>query len=238
VFVGDTSGDAVAGDPVTFQTYSRTGKGRCGKLSKTRATTDDNGSVTISYTASSSDVACDLAAIEGDGGRSADSVIYQGKAQAQAPTIHAQFPSTVVAGGAPTTFTVAVNNPSDTTLPNAQVYFELFPGDSSGTVKASQVQLSYSTTGAAGQFTPINLTGDTASGDSIAGYEGPLQGSTVAPKSSMTFTLRLSLDASVPMEIADTPLLAIEAYLEQIDSASGSGTVLDDTYASDLHVTH
>jgi hypothetical protein len=238
VFVGDTSGYAVSHDPLTFETYSRTGKGHCGKLSKTHATTDDNGSATVNYTASASDVACDLVAIEADGGDSADSVIYQGTAKAQSPTIHAEFPSSVVAGGTPTTFSVAVNNPSDHPLPNAQVYFELFPGDSPGTVQASQVHLSYSTTGAAGPFTPIKLTGDTASGNSIAGYEGPLQGSSVAPKSSLTYTLQLSVDGTVPQETANKPLLAIEAYLEQIDSASGTGTVLDDTYASDLHVTH
>ena len=238
VFIADTSGYAVSGDPVTFETYSRTGKGRCGKLSKTHATTDDNGTVTISYTASNSDVACDVAAIEGDGGQSADSVIYQGASKAMAPTIHADFPSSVNAGGAPSTFTVTVNNPSEEPLPNAQVNFSLFAGDSPGTVKASQVHLSYSTTGATGQFTTINLMGTTAPGDSITGSEGPLQGSVVAPKSSVTFTLRLSLDGTVPAENANKPLLAIEAYLQQIDSASGTGTVLDDTYASDLHVTH
>ena len=237
VFVGDTSGNAVSGDPLTFETYSRTGHGQCGKLSKTHTATDDNGSATIDYTASASGVACNLVAIEADGGESADSVIYQGKAQAQAPEIHAEFPSSVVAGGAATTFTVVVKNSSDEPLPNAQVYFEFFPGDSSGTVQASQAHLSYSTTGDTGPFTPITLTGDTASGDSIAGYEGPLQGSTVAPKSSVTYTLHLSLDGTVPQETSKKPLLAIEAYLEQIDSASGTGTVLDDTYASDLHVT-
>ena len=238
VTVGDTSGYAVSGDPVTFETYSRTGDGHCGKLSKTHATTDDSGSVTVGYTASSSDIACDLVAIEADGGNSADSVIYQGKVQSMAPKMHADFPPSVRAGNAPTTFTVAVNNPSDKALPNAQVDFDLFPGDSPGTVQASQVHLSYSTTGAAGPFTPIGLTGDTASGDDITGYEGPLQGSTVAPDSSVTYTFQLSVDSSVPKETDNKPLLAIEAYLEQIDSASGTGTVLDDSYASDLHVTH
>jgi hypothetical protein len=238
VFVGDTSGNAVSGDPLTFETYSRTGKGQCGKLSKTHAMTDDNGTATIKYTASSSDLVCDVAAIEGDGGQSADSLIYQGTAKAHAPTIHADFPSSVVAGGPPTTFTVTVNNPSDEPLPNAQAEFELFPGDSPGTVQASQVHLSYSAAGASGPFTPISLSGDTASGDSIAGYEGPLQGTMVPAKSSVTYTLHLSVDGSVPKETANKPLLAIEAYLQQIDSASGTGTVLDDSYASDLHVTH
>ena len=238
VTVGDVNGDAVSGDPVTFETYSRTGDAHCGKLSKTHGTTNDNGSVTISYTASSSDVACDLVAIEADGGESADSVIYQNKAEVHAPKIHADLPSSVNAGGAPTTFTVAIDNPSDKPLPNAQIDFDLFPGDSHGVVQASQMHLSYSTTGAAGPFTPIELMGDTASGDDITGYEGPLQGSTVAPESTVTYTFQLSIQSSVPEETANKPLLAIEAYLEQIDSAAGTGTVLDDSYASDLHVTH
>jgi len=42
----------------------------------------------------------------------------------------------------------------------------------------------------------------------------------------------------VPAEEQNHPLLTIEAYFDQIDSASGSGTTLDDSYASDLHVTH
>ena len=57
-----------------------------------------------------------------------------------------------------------------------------------------------------------------------------------SPPSPSPFAL--SLDGTVPAENANKPLLAIEAYLQQIDSASGTGTVLDDTYASDLHVTH
>jgi hypothetical protein len=134
---------------------------------------------------------------------------------------------------------VAVENPAGEPVPNAQIDFSLYPGASSaGTVNASQVHLTYSTTGAGGPFIAIPLTGDTANGDSITGYPGPLEGTPLAPKSTVTYTFHLALDASVPEESGDHPLLDIEAYLEQIDSASGSGTVLDDSYASDLHVTH
>jgi hypothetical protein len=104
-------------------------------------------------------------------------------------------------------------------------------------VNASQLHLTYSST-AGGPFVAIPLSGDTANGDSITGYEGPLQGSTLPPKSSATYTFRLSVDAGVPKESDGKPLLSIEAYLQQIDSATGTGTVLDDSYASDLHVTH
>jgi hypothetical protein len=238
VVVGDNAGDAVSGDHLTFQTYARNGKGRCGNLSKTHTVTDDGGAATVTYTASTADVACNVAAIESDGGRSADSVLYQGREQALAPTIHANFPDSVPAGGAPVTFTVALDNPSADPVPNAQIYFSLYPGTSSaGTVNAAQVHLAYSTTGTAGPFSAVPLSGDTANGDSIIGYPGPLQGSPLPPKSTTTYTFHLSLDATVPKEAGGHPLLDIEAYLQQIDSASGTGTVLDDSYASDLHVT-
>jgi hypothetical protein len=239
VTVGDKAQNAISGDSITFQTYSRTGKGHCGKLNKNHATTDDTGAVTVKYTASTAEVACDVAAIEGDGGRSADSVIYQGTSQSGAPTIHAAFPSKVAAGGAPVTFTATLDNPASSLVPNAQIDFAFFPGDASPPkVDASQVHLSYSTNGDAGPFTPIALSGTTARGDQINGYAGPLQGSTLGPHSKTTYTFHLSVDGSVPHESGNHALMAIEAYFQQIDSASGSGTVLDDSQAYDISVTH
>jgi hypothetical protein len=238
VVVGDSAGNAVSGDPITFQTYARNGKGHCGKLSKAHAQTDDSGAATVTYTSSTANVACDVAAIEGNGGQSADSVLFQGTTQAEAPTIHAKFPSSLPAGGAPSSFTIVVDNPSSTPVPAAQVFISFYPGASgAGQVNASQLHLTYSST-ATGPFVTIPLSGDTAKGNSITGYEGPLQGSTLAPKSTATYTFHLSVDASVPKEVNGKPLLGIEAYLQQIDSATGTGTVLDDSYASDLHVTH
>jgi hypothetical protein len=239
VVVGDKAQNAISGDPITFQTYSRSGQGHCGKLNKNHATTDDVGAVTVKYTASTADVACDVAAIEGYGGRSADSVIYQGTSQSGAATIHAALPSTVAAGGTPVPFTVTLDNPAANPVPNAQIFFAFFPGDSSpGKVDASQVHLSYSTNGAAGPFTAIDLSGTTAKGDEINGYAGPLQGSTLGAHSKTPYTFHLSVDGSVPHESGSNALMAIEAYFQQIDSASGSGTVLDDSQAHDVHVTH
>jgi hypothetical protein len=54
----------------------------------------------------------------------------------------------------------------------------------------------------------------------------------------VTLTFHLSADNSAPAEANGHALVAIEAYFDQINSASGSGTTLDDSYASDLHVTH
>ncbi|HEY6473820.1 MAG TPA: hypothetical protein VIY26_13090, partial [Acidimicrobiales bacterium] len=238
VGVGERNNQPVSGDPITFQTYVRSGKGRCGRLSKGRATTDDGGVVTVTYTASTSDVPCEVAAIEGDGGQSADSVIYQGTSQAEAPTIHAKFPASVGAGGMPATFTVTLTNPSSTPVPNAQLTFSFFAGNSSSPkVDASEVHLAYSSAGVGGPFTAIALSGDTSNGDSITGYAGSPVGSTLPAKSTLMYTLHLSVDSDAPAESNNRPLLDIESYLEQIDSATGTGTVLDDSTAFDLQVT-
>jgi hypothetical protein len=174
----------------------------------------------------------------GQGGLSASSVIYQGTAQSLSPTIKATFPSSVQAGGSPLTFTVVATNPSSDPVPATQVDIAFYQGGSaSGVGQASQIHLAYSTTGA-GPFTPVALSGTTASNDAIEGYAGPPQGTMLAPHSTQTYTFQLSIDAGVPQEKKGQPLLSIEAYLDQVDSASGSGTTLDDSFASDLHVTH
>ncbi len=239
VVVADRNQDAVSGDPITFQTYARSGKGQCGKLNKTRVKTDDNGAATVTYTSSSANVPCEVAAIDGQGGISADSVIFQGSSKALAPTILASYPSSVTAGGTGDTFTIVENNPSSNPLPGAQINFSLYPDSSkSPKVDSTQVQMSYSTDGSAGPFTPIALSGDTGNGDEIQGYEGPLQGTTLAPNSKVTYTIHLSVAGNAPAEKKGAPLMDIESYLEQIDSASGTGTVLDDSLAYPLQVKH
>ena len=55
------------------------------------------------------------------------------------------------------------------------------------------------------------------------------------PKSSETITFHVSLASSVPVSKA-APMLAFEAYLDQVNSADGSGTTLADTYATDMKV--
>jgi hypothetical protein len=239
VVVADTAGDAVADDPITFQTYARSGDGNCGRLSRYSGRTGQGGDITITYTASTGDVVCEIVAVEAYGGQSSNSVIYQGVTQGKAPTIHAKFPTQLQAGGAPTIFTVTLDNPSSDPVPATRIDFAFFPGDGTTTaVQASQLQMSYSTDGPAGPFTSMALSGDTANGDQIEGYPGPLQGSTLAPHSAETFTFHLVADATLPIERGSHALLAIEAYFDQINSATGSGTTLDDSYASQLHVTH
>ena len=237
IVVGDNAGDAVANDPITFQTYARSGDGNCGKLSRYSGRTGEGGDITVTYTASTGDVECEIVAVEAYGGQSSNSIIYQGATQGEAATIHANFPTMLQAGGAPTTFTISLDNPSSEPIPATRIDFAFFPGDgTTKAVQASQLQMSYSTNGSAGPFTNVALAGDTASGDDIEGYPGPLQGSALAPHSTETFTFHLSADASTPVEQGSHALLAIEAYLDQINSATGSGTTLDDSYASQLHV--
>ena len=128
-------------------------------------------------------------------------VIYQGETQSEATTIHAQFPSSLQAGGAPATFTITLDNPSADPVPSARIDFSFFPGDGTkATVESNQLHLSYSTNGANGPFTDIALTGDTASGDDIEGYPGPLQGSTLPAHATETFTFHLNVDSSAPVE--------------------------------------
>ena len=237
VEVGDQAGDVVTADPVTFQTHARTGTGPCGHLSKTHLTTGTDGTAAVTYTASKANVVCDVTAIEGDGGRSADSVIYQGTTRAQAPRLIAHFPAAVRAGNEGQTFTITVENPSGSPVPDARVDFSFYRGTKAPGVRASQIHLAASAHGASGPFVPIALTGDTTGNDSVTGSAGPPEGSPLAPHSTVTDTFRLSVAASVPRARDGRPLLALEAYLDQIDSASGSGATLDDSYASNLAVT-
>ena len=130
--------------------------GLCGKLSSTEATTDANGDATVTYTASTYNVACWVLATEADGGRSAVSVIYQGTAQKDSPSLVASFPTSLHAGGSPTTFTTKEANPSSQPVEAAHVQFVIYPGTAkSKDVNADQVHLSYSTTGPNGHFTKL-----------------------------------------------------------------------------------
>jgi hypothetical protein len=247
VTAADASGDGVAGDHFHFNVGLQFAEGQdapsgsepgglCGKLSSTEATTDADGNATVTYTASTYNVACWVLATEAEGGRSAVSVIYQGTAQKDSPSLVASFPTSLHAGGSPTTFTVKMGNASSEPVGAARVQFEIFPGTAkSKDVHADQVHLSYSTTGPNGHFAKLALSGSTSDGNVILGDIGPPQGATVPPKSSQTITFHVSLASTVPVSKA-TPILAFEAYLNQVNSADGSGTTLADTYATDIKV--
>jgi hypothetical protein len=233
VAVGDQHGYIVQGDHVHFSTGLEYGNGLCGKLSSHEAVTDAEGHATVTYTASKFNVQCWVTATESDGGRGAESIIYQGTDVKFSPNLTAEFP-TSLRPGRTTTFTMTATNPSVHPLPDAQVDFTAFPGD--GTKKnigADQLHVSYSMHGAGGHFTNIALSGSTGGGNDITGYLGSAVGATMAPHSSQTITFHVSLARDVPTS-KTVPLVAFEGYLEQINSAAGGGATVGDTLATQI----
>ena len=233
--VSDTSNYSVVDDPVHFTVGVQSGTGQCGTLSRTDKPTNNDGNADITYTASTSNVSCYVVAVEGHGGKSAEAVIYQGTTQKQSPAFVAQYPTTLQAG-ASKDFTIKAANPTSTPVPAIRPEFVIFPGDgATQNVNAGQVQLSYSTTGANGTFTSVPLTGSTINGGAIEGWVGPLQGLTLAPDSTTTYTLHVGLASSVPAS-KSKPLFAFESFMDQINPANGTGATLADTNAYQVKV--
>jgi hypothetical protein len=116
-----------------------------------------------------------------------------------------------------------------------RITFDAFPGD--GTTQhldARQVNLAYSTTGPNGSFIPVALDGNTGDGV-IEGIIGSAGGVTLPAGSSETYTFRVSLAHNAPLS-KTKPLVAFEAYLDQVDDASGSAATLGDTAAYQILV--
>jgi hypothetical protein len=236
VTASNATGNPVSGNNIHFSVSVQSGNGECGTLSSSEQTTAPDGHARVTYTASSYDVACSVLAVDAEDGRSASAVIYQGTAQKDSPTFHAAFPSSLQAGGAPVTFTIRAANLSSAPVPETRAQFVIAGGTANArNVNASQVHLSYSTTGPNGPFTAVDLTGSTSGGEFIQGYLGPPQGSTLAPDGSETFTFRVTLASNVPVSKA-APLLAFRASLDQVDTASGSGATLVDSNVADVTV--
>ncbi|HTT92691.1 MAG TPA: hypothetical protein VMF65_24260 [Acidimicrobiales bacterium] len=235
VAVGDTHGYAVQGDHVHFSTGVEYGTGLCGKLSSHEAVTDYYGHATVTYTASKFNVQCWVLATEAEGGRGAESILYQGKDVKYSPSLVAKFP-TSLRPGSTTSFTMTATNPSPHPLADAQVNFYIYAG--TGTKKnvdAGQVHLSYSTHGPSGHFANVRLTGSTSGGNDINGYLGPAVGATMAPRSSETITFHVTLARNVPVS-KTVPLVGFEGYLFQVNSAAGGGATIGDTLARDITV--
>jgi hypothetical protein len=225
----------VVGDPVHFTVGVASGSGQCGTLSTSDKTTNSDGNADITYTASTSNVSCWVIAAEGKDGQSAEAVIYQGTMQKQSPTFDAQFPKSLQAGGS-SDFTIKAANPTSKPIPEIRPEFVIFPGDgATQNVNANQVQLSYSTTGTNGTFTPVVLTGSTIKEGAIEGWVGPLEGITLAPNATTTYTFHVALASSVPAS-KHKPLFAFESYMNQINPADGTGATLADTYAHQVRV--
>lgn len=138
--------------------------------------------------------------------------------------------------GEVTTFTMKEDNPSSSPVPNTNISLQIFAGGSkSPSVKASQVQLSYSTNGPSGSFSAVPLSGSTADGNVITGTIGQQAGAPLSADASRRLTFHVTVVRGVRLS-STTPLLAIEAYLDQVNSASGTGASLADTYATNVTV--
>ncbi len=230
----DDAGNAVPGDQISYSTYTAAGQGNCGTLSTGSAVTDTGGHATATYTGGTDSVVCAVVAVEALGGRSATSLIYQGDTQSSAPTASDTFPRSIEAGGAASTFSTTFTNRSANPIRSARIEFDIYPASNTASeVKASQIHLSYSTAGSSGASKQVDLSGTTGSGGIIYGYVGPLDGVTIAPHSTTTVTYHLDLASSVKTD-AKSPLISVEAFLDQVNTASGSGTTLADTYATDV----
>jgi len=233
--IADQNGNSVQGDHVHFSTGVQSGNGQCGTLSSTDKNTNAAGNADITYTASTDDVSCWVLATEALGGQSAQAVIYQGTTQKAAPTFHAAYPASIEAGGSGTTFLIKATNPTSQPIPAARIWFVIFPGSSTAkNVDASQIHLTYSPTGT-GNYAAVPLTGSTADDGAIQGYVGPEQGQTLPANATKTYTFHITLAPNVPVS-KTAALLAFEAYLNQINAASGSGATLADTYATNVKV--
>jgi hypothetical protein len=233
VISSNAAGDALSGDHIHLTVSAQAGYGRCGTLSRTDTTTGGGGRAEVTYTASKGDVSCWVLAVDAAGGRSGAAVIYQGATRADSPAIRATFPRSLRAGGPPATFDltlVASEHPILGTLTHI-VIAAATPG--AARVDADQVHLSYRPRGGQGAYIPVPLVGSTSTGNVIEGYIGALRGHTLAKTERLT--LRLALERSVPASRAG-PLLALQANLDQTNSASGSDAALANSQATPLTV--
>jgi hypothetical protein len=120
-------------------------------------------------------------------------------------------------------------------MPNARITFDIYGQPQAKGIQANQIHLSYSATSPHGPFTDVALDGSTDNGNSIEVPVGPDQGATLEAHATRTYIFHASLASDVPT--SKTPVIAFEGYLDQINTASGSGDTLADTYGTDINIT-
>ena len=234
-------GEPVVGDDVEFVTDTSAGQsGDCGTLSggtadansTTRGMTDANGQVTITYTASTDTVSCDVVANEAQGGTTSTVTVNQGTAAAtDAPSeVASNLPTSLTTGSTtPVTFTTTATNPGSTDLTGVlqTIYLSGDNNDTANTgLDASMVNLSYSDDNTGGQFVTVPLTGTTVGDGYITGTTQPADGSTLYAGTADVTTWRLSLAAGAPASAANDAL-SLETDLDQMDASSGATSNLD-----------
>ncbi len=237
VEISDPKGNGIAGDRVHASVGRSTGDAACGRLRSTVATTDSSGSADFTYVASRSNATCFILFSESIGGQSTQSTIYQGTTATTAPELTVTFPTRLVAGAAPTRFTMTVANPSSVPLENTSVDLSVFGGTNrSPNVEANQVQIRYATSTAPNRFVAMALSGSTGGGGQIDGTFGSGDPTVLGPHATERFTIEVDLSNSVPTDGRSGPVLAFETYLNQYNSAAGTGANLADSYASNVEV--
>jgi hypothetical protein len=235
VYVTDRQGNAISGDPFSFSTYLIAGSGTCGTLSKSHAVTGSDGSVDLVYTASTANAECGIITTEGKGGKTVTAPVYQGTYRAFAPTADDTIPETLHAGRT-ATFTVTYGNRTSDPIPYGTVDMAIFPDSSSSpSISAAHVSLSASVGGRA--FTPLAVK-SFDDGHIEVRYVSPTHvGVTIPAHKKVTFTFKLTLGTNAPSR-GKTPVMDIEAYLDQLNPATGTFTTLADTGYTAAAVTH
>lgn len=235
VTVLSSSGKAIAGDHVYFNTGLRSGTGACGQLSRSEATTAADGVASVTYTASSANVSCWVTAVEAEGGQAVEPVVYQGTTRHHVPAMEAAVPAKLEAGASPVLFTFRAGNPSSLPLSYARMDLVISGATaSSPSLEAKQVHLSYSVHGPKGPFTDVALRGSTRHGV-ISAFLGPERGTTMPAGWSEKLTFRIALASDVTVSTAG-PLFTLKTYLQQVNVASGSTSTLANTYGGEVRV--
>jgi hypothetical protein len=230
----DRKGFDIPGDRISFTSYVLSGKGHCGTVRPAVATTDGAGSVSVTYRASRSNIACGIVANDALAGKSDSGVVYQGTKRSIAPQAGAAFPRKVTAGRR-STFTTSFTNPMRSRIADARVAFEIYSIDEhSPNVRARQVHLSVSRHGRRGPFAPVRLSGSTGQAG-ISGVIGGAAGFDLRGRRKLTLTYRIRLGRGVPRR-RRRPILQLQAFLDQVNPASGGDTGLAETRAGNVKV--
>jgi hypothetical protein len=237
----DGDDEPVSGAHVHFDvnTGDETPTASCGTVSPADGTSDDNGEVQATYTASSVDAACIVIGIDAEDGASDWATIYQGTASDDQPGIDdANTPASLTPGGDAETFSVTASNPSQDDITDAR--FDLvITGDDNGAtgVSASQVHIQYSDSATGGSFMNLPATGDTAKDGEIDADATPDQASDLPAGGSDTVTFHISLDSGAPTSASTGAPLHIETDFDQVNPADGSLDNLDYVTPADVTVT-
>jgi hypothetical protein len=232
----DANGEPVAGDQMFLSTRldvaSTLTQGSCGNLGNPRgqtATTDANGQIVVTYTATSDNAECYVEATDLSQGTTNEVLIYQGADEGDAPAVTQSLPASLTAGGPAVTFTATGTNPSGAgDLADAR--FDLhFTGDShdSTGLNASDLMLSYKDGATGGQFVNVPLTGTTASDGQIDGFVIPDTAQSLPAGGSRTATFQLALASGAPDTATTGSPLTVETDLDNYNPADGSAGTLD-----------